>query len=294
MKLAHCGRSLDLERVAVMGILNVTPDSFFNGGRYDDIADAIERGMRLDDEGAAIIDVGGESTRPGAEPVPEDEELARVIPVIEALAARSGAAISIDTRKPSVAQRAVEAGATILNDTLGEEGPPSSPSSSPSSSPPSSMAEVAAATGAALVTMHSRGMPQTMTRLTDYSDVVADTVAWLKSRAEALEGAGLERDAIVLDPGIGFAKTAEQSLMLLKRLDELVALGYPVLSGTSRKSFIGAVLDVPPEGRLNGTAATVAWAVAKGARLVRVHDVAPALQVARMTEAIAQGRPPGP
>ncbi len=294
MKLAHCGRSLDLERVAVMGILNVTPDSFFNGGRYDDIADAIERGMRLDDEGAAIIDVGGESTRPGAEPVPEDEELARVIPVIEALAARSGAAISIDTRKPSVAQRAVEAGATILNDTLGEEGPPSSPSSSPSSSPPSSMAEVAAATGAALVTMHSRGMPQTMTRLTDYSDVVADTVAWLKSRAEALEGAGLERDAIVLDPGIGFAKTAEQSLMLLKRLDELVALGYPVLSGTSHKSFIGAVLDVPPEGRLNGTAATVAWAVAKGARLVRVHDVAPALQVARMTEAIAQGRPPGP
>ena len=292
MKLAHCGRSLDLERVAVMGILNVTPDSFFNGGRYDDIADAIERGMRLDDEGAAIIDVGGESTRPGAEPVPEDEELARVIPVIEALAARSGAAISIDTRKPSVAQRAVEAGATILNDTLGEEGPPSSPSSSPSSSPPSSMAEVAAATGAALVTMHSRGMPQTMTRLTDYSDVVADTVAWLKSRAEALEGAGLERDAIVLDPGIGFAKTAEQSLMLLKRLDELVALGYPVLSGTSHKSFIGAVLDAPPEGRLNGTAATVAWAVAKGARLVRVHDVAPALQVARMTEAIAAGRPP--
>ena len=286
MKLAHCGRSLDLERVAVMGILNVTPDSFFNGGRYDDIADAIERGMRLDDEGAAIIDVGGESTRPGAEPVPEDEELARVIPVIEALAARSGAAISIDTRKPSVAQRAVEAGATILNDTLGEEGPP------PSSSPPSSMAEVAAATGAALVTMHSRGTPQTMTRLTDYSDVVADTVAWLKSRAEALEGAGLERDAIVLDPGIGFAKTAEQSLMLLKRLDELVALGYPVLSGTSHKSFIGAVLDVPPEGRLNGTAATVAWAVAKGARLVRVHDVAPALQVARMTEAIAAGRPP--
>ena len=292
MKLAHCGRSLDLERVAVMGILNVTPDSFFNGGRYDDIADAIERGMRLDDEGAAIIDVGGESTRPGAEPVPEDEELARVIPVIEALAARSGAVISIDTRKPSVAQRAVEAGATILNDTLGEEGPPSSPSSSPSSSPPSSMAEVAAATGAALVTMHSRGTPQTMTRLTDYSDVVADTVAWLKSRAEALEGAGLERDAIVLDPGIGFAKTAEQSLMLLKRLDELVALGYPVLSGTSHKSFIGAVLDVPPEGRLNGTAATVAWAVAKGARLVRVHDVAPALQVARMTEAIAAGRPP--
>ena len=286
MKLAHCGRSLDLERVAVMGILNVTPDSFFNGGRYDDIADAIERGMRLDDEGAAIIDVGGESTRPGAEPVPEDEELARVIPVIEALAARSGAVISIDTRKPSVAQRAVEAGATILNDTLGEEGPP------PSSSPPSSMAEVAAATGAALVTMHSRGTPQTMTRLTDYSDVVADTVAWLKSRAEALEGAGLERDAIVLDPGIGFAKTAEQSLMLLKRLDELVALGYPVLSGTSHKSFIGAVLDVPPEGRLNGTAATVAWAVAKGARLVRVHDVAPALQVARMTEAIAAGRPP--
>jgi len=140
--------------------------------------------------------------------------------------------------------------------------------------------------------MHSRGMPQTMTRLTDYSDVVADTVAWLKSRAEALEGAGLERDAIVLDPGIGFAKTAEQSLMLLKRLDELVALGYPVLSGTSHKSFIGAVLDVPPEGRLNGTAATVAWAVAKGARLVRVHDVAPALQVARMTEAIAAGRPP--
>jgi dihydropteroate synthase len=264
---------LDLDRTAIMGVLNVTPDSFSDGGRWLDPARAVAHGREMVAQGAAIVDVGGESTRPGAALVPEEEELARVVPVIEALAEIGEAPISIDTRKASVARQAIEAGASIVNDTTGEESD-------------RVMDAVAASTGAAMVVMHSRGTPATMRSLTDYGDVVTDVAAFLRQRAEDLIEAGVAHDSIALDPGFGFAKTAEQNLVLLNKLEEIQELGYPLLVGTSRKSFIGAVLDVPEDQRLEGTAATVAWAVAKGAQIVRVHDVGEMSRVVRMTEAI--------
>jgi dihydropteroate synthase len=260
-----------------MGVLNVTPDSFSDGGRYLDPEIAVKHGLEMIEQGAEIIDVGGESTRPGATPVPEDEELRRVLPVIESLVAETEVAISIDTRKASVASKAVEAGAMIVNDTLGEESD-------------GTIWRVAAETGAALVFMHSRGTPETMKSHAVYDDVVRDVKAYLEEAADRIEAAGVHSESLVLDPGIGFAKDARQNLQLLHRLDEIVALGYPVLAGTSRKSFIGAILDLPEDQRLEGTAATVAWAVAMGVRLVRVHDVAEMTRVVRMTEAI---RDPG-
>jgi len=268
---------IPLDRVAVMGILNVTPDSFSDGGLWLDPERAVDHALEMVDRGAGIIDVGGESTRPGADPVPEDEELRRVVPVIERLAREVDVPISIDTRKAEVARHAVESGACIVNDTLGEASD-------------EAIWQVAAETGAALVFMHSRGTPATMRSLTDYSDVVEDVALLLAEKAKAIQEAGIPSDALVLDPGFGFAKTAEQNLMLLHHLDRLVEIGYPILSGTSRKSFIGAVLDLPEGERVEGTAATVAWSVMKGARIVRVHDVGPMTRVVRMTEAILGGR----
>lgn len=266
------GRSLSLDRCAVMGVLNVTPDSFSDGGLWFDPESAIAHAKEMVARGADIIDVGGESTRPGSEPVSEAEELRRVMPVIEALAG-SDIPLSIDTRKPAVAKIAVGAGAHIVNDTSGEESDPA-------------MGEVAAATGAAIVVMHSRGTPATMQSLTDYTDVVSDVGAFLARRTEELQNDGVRRDSIVLDPGYGFAKTPVQNLAMLRRIDEHLALGYPLLVGTSRKSFIGAVLDLSEDERLEGTAATVAWAVAQGAQMVRVHDVEPIVRTVRMIEAI--------
>ena len=276
MKLRGRDFILSLDRTAVMGVLNVTPDSFSDGGRWLDPDLAIAHGREMASQGAAIVDVGGESTRPGAAPVPEEEELARVVRVIEALA-DGDAPISIDTRKPSVARRAIEAGASIVNDTTGEEFD-------------HAMDAVVATTGAAMVIMHSRGTPATMRSLTDYEDVVGDVASFLRWRAESLVEAGVARESIALDPGFGFAKTPEQNLVLLNRIDEILKLGYPVLVGTSRKSFIGAVLDLPEDQRVEGTAATVAWAVAKGARIVRVHDVEQMTRVVRMAEAIRDMR----
>ena len=276
MKLRGRDFILSLDRTAVMGVLNVTPDSFSDGGRWLDPDLAIAHGREMASQGAAIVDVGGESTRPGAAPVPEEEELARVVPVIEALA-DGDAPISIDTRKPSVARRAIEAGASIVNDTTGEEFD-------------HEMDAVVATTGAAMVIMHSRGTPATMRSLTDYEDVVGDVASFLRWRAESLVEAGVARESIALDPGFGFAKTPEQNLVMLNRIDEILELGYPVLVGTSRKSFIGAVLDLPEDQRVEGTAATVAWAVAKGARIVRVHDVEQMTRVVRMAEAIRDMR----
>ena len=227
------GRSLSLDRCAVMGVLNVTPDSFSDGGLWFDPERAIAHAKEMVAQGADIIDVGGESTRPGSEPVSEKEELRRVMPVIEALAGND-IPLSIDTRKPSVAKRAVEAGAHIVNDTSGEESDPA-------------MGKVAAETGAAIVIMHSRGTPATMRSLTDYVDVVTDVGAFLARRAKELQNEGVGRDSIVLDPGYGFAKTPVQNLAMLRRIEEHLALGYPLLVGTSRKSFIGAVLDLPEE-----------------------------------------------
>ena len=277
MKLQCRDRVLALDRVAVMGVLNVTPDSFSDGGLWLDPQRAIAHGIEMVEQGAAIIDVGGESTRPGSQPVSQEEELKRVLPVVEALAGRVDVPISIDSRKPDVARRSVEAGATIVNDTGGEAFDPA-------------MDHVVLATGAAIIIMHSRGTPATMRSLTDYSDVVADVTGWLMNRARELEAKGVPGNSIVLDPGFGFAKSPEQSLELLNHLDRLGECGYPVLAGTSRKSFIGAVLDLPEDQRVEGTAATVAWSVAKGAHIVRVHDVPEMLRVVRMSEAIRDAR----
>ena len=256
-----------------MGVLNVTPDSFSDGGLWLDPDDAIAHGVEMVEQGATIVDVGGESTRPGADEVPEAKELRRVLPVVEGLSERLDVPISIDTRKPAVARRAVEAGASIVNDTLGEAG---------------SVADVALETGAAIVIMHSRGTPATMRSLVAYDDVVRDVASFLAHRAEELEGAGLAHDSIVVDPGFGFAKTPSQNLTLLNHLDEITRLDYPVLAGTSRKSFIGAILELPESERLEGTAATITWAIAKGAHIVRVHDVAPMTRTVKMSEAIAR------
>ena len=273
MKLTHRSGTIDLTTTAVMGVLNVTPDSFSDGGKWFDASRAVEHALRMVEEGAAIVDIGGESTRPGAEPVSEAEELRRVLPVIERVAATSPVPISIDTRKPAVARVAVDAGASIVNDTLGEEAD-------------YKMDEVAAATGAALVLMHSRGTPATMRSLNDYEDVVLDVRHFLSARAARAEEAGIAATSIAVDPGFGFAKAPAQNLEMLRRLDELVSLPFPLLAGTSRKSFIGAVLDVPEDQRVEGTCATMIWAVAKGARLVRAHDVLEVTRSVRMTEAI--------
>lgn len=265
--------SVPLDVPAVMGVLNVTPDSFSDGGLWLDPEAAIAHGREMAADGAAIIDVGGESTRPGAEEVPADEELRRVIPVITALVEDPGLPISIDTRKPSVAAAAMDAGATIVNDTSGEAFD-------------AEMDELAASTGAAVVLMHSRGTPATMRELTEYRDVVDDVGAFLVERARMLEKAGVSSEAIVLDPGFGFAKTPAQNLEMLNRFEEFTDAGFPVLAGTSRKSFIGAVLDLGESERVEGTAATVAVAVLKGARIVRVHDVKEIARVVWMTSAI--------
>jgi dihydropteroate synthase len=275
VKLRCKDRILALDRVVIMGVLNVTPDSFSDGGLWFQTGNAVVHARRMVDQGAAVIDVGGESTRPGAQPVAEDEELRRVIPVIEALA-ELDVLISIDTRKATVARRAVEAGASIVNDTLGEESE-------------GSIDRVAAETGAAIAVMHSRGTPLTMKSLNQYGDVVTEVATFLRDRAASLQEMGVASDAIVLDPGFGFAKDAGQNLEMLRRLDEFVKLGYPVLAGTSRKSFIGQTLDLPEDQRLEGTIATVIWAVAKGARMVRVHDVEEVGRALKMVEAIENG-----
>jgi len=273
MDLRLARRTLPLDRVVVMGVLNVTPDSFSDGGLWLDPEAAIEHALEMERDGAGIIDIGGESTRPDADPVAESEELRRVLPVVEALKARLTVPISIDTRKPLVALRAVEAGAEIVNDTNGEE-------------TDWKMAEVAAQASAGFVFMHTRGTPATMRSLAHYDDVVAHVRSFLAASAIELERRGVARDSIVIDPGFGFAKNPEQSLELLRRLDEIVSIGLPVLAGTSRKSFIGAVLDLPEHDRVEGTISTVVTAVEKGAHIVRVHDVRPVVRAVRMTEAV--------
>jgi dihydropteroate synthase len=243
-----------------MGVLNVTPDSFSDGGRYLDVDAAVARGRELVGEGADVVDVGGESTRPGAVPVDEANERARVVPVIEALA-EEGVRISVDTRKASVAEAAVAAGASIINDVS------------------ASLHEVAARTGAAWVAMHMQGTPETMQADPAYDDVVRDVRDYLVSRAEAAADAGVRE--VWIDPGIGFGKTFEHNLTLLAALDELVGTGWPVLVGTSRKSFVGrlhamaehADQPAPVDDRLEGSLATAAWAAMRGAAGVRVHDV---------------------
>jgi dihydropteroate synthase len=256
----------------LMGIVNVTPDSFSDGGHFLQAEAAIAHGLQLIDEGAQIVDVGGESTRPGAEPVGAEEELRRVRPVIEAIAAaavtgRSVAAraqISIDTSKASVARAALEAGATLVNDVTALRGD-------------SRMASVVAESGAECCLMHMLGEPRTMQLEPHYDDVVDDVKAFLLARLEFAVGEGIAEDRVLLDPGIGFGKTLAHNLELLRRLGELVEIGCPVVIGTSRKSFLGRLAGAPESSqRLAGTLATNVLALERGARVFRVHDVAPA------------------
>jgi dihydropteroate synthase len=265
------------DRTLVMGILNVTPDSFSDGGLFFAPEDALLQAERMASEGADIIDIGGESTRPGSEPLPLEEELARVIPIIEALSSRISIPLSIDTYKAAVARRAVEAGAAMVNDISALAYDPE-------------MASKVAELGVPVCLMHIRGTPRNMQSNPHYEDVAAEVREELAGRAEAALRAGIKRENIILDPGFGFAKTAAHNLELLRRLRELTTLGYPIMSGTSRKSTIGKVLGgVPVEDRLEGTAATVALSIANGAAIVRVHDVKEMVRVVRVSDAVARG-----
>jgi dihydropteroate synthase len=250
---------------AVMGIVNVTPDSFSDGGRFLAPDDAIAHGLRLVAEGADVLDVGGESTRPGSDPVPADVELARVLPVVEALAAGAGVPISIDTTKASVARAALAAGASMVNDVSAFRGDPD-------------MAAVVAEAGVAVCLMHMLGRPKTMQDDPRYDDVVSEVAAFLAERARAAEAAGVDRACICVDPGFGFGKTADHNLALLRRLDAIAAVGYPVLVGVSRKRFVGALARserFDDAARVAGTVAANVAAFARGGWMFRVHDVLP-------------------
>lgn len=275
-------RELDLSsRGRILGIVNATPDSFSDGGCFADPGEACRHGLRLLEEGADVLDVGGESTRPGAEPVSEKEELQRVIPVIEALRRATDAPISIDTSKASVAEAAIAAGADIINDVTALEGDPR-------------MGAVAAASGAGLILMHMRGDPRTMQREPSYpDDDVAGAVAkYLSERREAALGFGVEAAAVILDPGLGFGKTAGHNLELIRSIPLLCGLGSPLLIGHSRKSFLGAIArndaGKAPVDRLAPGVAVTTLARWLGARLFRVHDAAPHLAALRATEALLQ------
>jgi dihydropteroate synthase len=265
----------------LMGVINVTPDSFSDGGRYLEAEAAVAHGVRLESEGAAILDVGGESTRPGAEEVSPGEELRRVLPVIEGLREVTSARLSIDTSKAEVAEAALQAGATLVNDVtalLGDD----------------RMAEVVAAAGADCCLMHMLGNPRTMQNDPHYEDVVAEVKAFLEERLAHAIAAGISEARILLDPGIGFGKTAQHNLELLARLDELAELGCPLVIGTSNKSFLGRLTGRPVGQRLPGTIATCVLAYERGARVFRVHEVAPvadALTVAAATVAAWTTRP---
>ena len=277
---AHEAARRPAEAALVMGILNVTPDSFSDGGRWLDPAAAVDRALEMVGQGAGVIDVGGESTRPGAREIPVEEELRRVLPVVEALREVTNALISIDTRKAGVAQACLDAGADWVNDVSGLR------------HDPGLAGVVAARPGTRLVLMHSLRPPGEDRYSTEYDpegrpayeDVVSDTLRWLRRQALIAAEAGVPPDALWIDPGFGFGKTYEQNLDLLRRVGEYTSAGLPVLVGTSRKSSVGKMVgDLPPEERLEGTAATVAWAVAAGAAAVRVHDVR---EIARVVRAI--------
>jgi dihydropteroate synthase len=272
------GRTLELgARTLVMGILNVTPDSFADGdARFATGASdaAIAAALRMVEQGADLIDIGGESTRPGAAPVPADEELRRVVPVLEGLRGRIAIPLSIDTYKAVVAERALDLGATIVNDVSALANDPV-------------LAEVVARRRAAVILMHSRGRSADMYAHAEYRDVVAEVTTELAARVAVAEAAGISRERIVIDPGFGFGKRAADSLAVLRDLAALASIGRPILSGPSRKSFLKAALgDVPPAGRVWGTAAAVTASVLAGAHIVRVHDVAEMAQVVRVADSL--------
>jgi dihydropteroate synthase len=267
-------REFDLTRRGmIMGVINVTPDSFSDGGSFGGPGEAIQHALRLAEEGAEILDIGGESTRPGAPAVPEDEELHRVLPVIQGLAGRTTAALSIDTSKAAVARAALYAGAEILNDVTALQGDPG-------------MAAVAADTGAGVVLMHMRGTPRTMQQNTDYTDVIREILDFLRERLESATSVGIRADRIAVDPGIGFGKTPEQNIRLIASLPLFFALGRPVVLGASRKSFLAAAGCPNMADRDAPTTALTSLGRELGARVFRVHDVSANSQALRMTEAI--------
>jgi len=267
-----------------MGILNVTPDSFSGDGLGSNVEAAVEQGHAMSRDGADILDVGGQSTRPGAATIPVEEELSRVIPVVSRLAAQDGpgSAISVDTNRSSVADAALRAGAHIVNDISGLRDDPA-------------IADVVAQHDAGLVVMHIQGTPATMQVAPHYDDLLAEVIAYLRAAVDRAVAAGVRKERIWVDPGIGFGKTLEHNLELIRRLHELEVLGCPILVGTSRKGFIGRILaplnngePPPPQDRVAGTGATLAISIANGANIIRVHDVAPAVQVARVADAIVR------
>ena len=265
--LADCG--------LIMGIVNVTPDSFSDGGHFARTDEAVDHALRLADEGADILDIGGESTRPGAAAVTTDEELRRVIPVIEKLAGKTAAALSIDTSKAAVARAAAAAGAEIINDVTALQGDDDMP-------------RVAAESGCAVVLMHMQGTPRTMQLNPHYNDVVAEVAGHLAQRVTAARAAGIGPERIAIDPGIGFGKTVEHNMQLITGLERFAALGHPVLLGASRKSFLATVAPCPElEDRDLPTAVLTALGYGSGARLFRVHAVRPNLQALRLAEALA-------
>jgi dihydropteroate synthase len=273
MAVLECGgREIDLKRVAVMGILNITPDSFSDGGVFMAPDIAVTHAMEMAEQGATIIDVGGESTRPGAQAVPIQEEMDRVLPVIEALKNNIDAVISIDTSKAEVMREAVKAGAGLINDVNALRG--------------SGAMAAASESKAAVCLMHMQGEPRTMQDDPEYDDVVADVCRFLSERINAAAAAGIPREKLLVDPGFGFGKALEHNKRLLRQLDEIGALGIPVLAGLSRKSMIGTALGLPVEQRLYASVALALVAAQNGARIIRVHDVAPTVQAIRMWEAV--------
>ena len=259
-------------RTLIMGILNVTPDSFSDGGKFQTLEKAVARGLQMVEEGADIIDIGGESTRPGAKPVQALEEIARTVPVIKKLREKTGALISIDTRKAEVARAALAAGADIINDISALADP--------------GMAAVAAETGAGLVLMHMLGTPETMQNNPRYDNVVSNVWNFLEERMAFAVARGVAPEQIVLDPGIGFGKTDEHNLTLLKGIPQLAASGRPVLIGASRKSFIGRITGGGPDERLTGSLAIAAFAVLRGAHILRVHDVKESCDAVRLVDTL--------
>lgn len=266
------GKPLDLSRPRIMGVLNITPDSFSDGGDFFTLEKAVARAAQMVEEGAAIIDLGGESTRPGAAPVSVEEELRRVIPVIEALHAAVPVPVSVDTRKPAVMQAAVAAGAGLINDVnaLQEAG----------------AVEMAASLEVPVCLMHMQGNPETMQDTPSYIDVVDEVAGYLQARATVCMQQGIPKERILLDPGFGFGKTVTHNLLLLQQLERLVETGFPVLVGLSRKSLIGKVLDLPVDKRLYPGLALAALAVWKGAALVRCHDVRATREAVEMCQAV--------
>ncbi|VGO22155.1 dihydropteroate synthase [Pontiella sulfatireligans] len=267
------------DRTLVMGILNATPDSFSDGGDFYDINAAVDRALDMEAQGADIIDIGGESTRPGATPVPALEEIKRTLPVIEKIREHSSVPISIDTMKAETAFQALEAGANIINDISAFETDPK-------------MVEVAAQTAAGAVLMHMKGTPQTMQDDPAYANVVQDVRSYLQQRMDFAASHGVGREHLVVDPGIGFGKTLEHNLDVMRRLPDLAECGRPLLVGASRKSFIGQLLgrDNPAE-RLSGSLGAAAWAVLQGAHILRVHDVIETCDVCRMLDTFVCGEP---